>query len=37
VLKGVQADGWHELTVTLKNPDARRRYTVNARKRYFAG
>ena len=37
VLKGVQADGWHELTVTLKNSDARRRYTVNARKRYFAG
>lgn len=35
-LKGVQSDGWHELTVTLKKPEARR-YTVNARKRYFAG
>jgi VWFA-related protein len=36
ILKGVPGEGWHELTVTLKKPDAKR-YTVSARKRYFGG
>lgn len=36
ILKGVPGDGWHELAVTLKKPEAKR-YTINARKRYFGG